>query len=215
MSHISKRLVGAAASTLLLTLVSTGVNAQTDVLAIGVNGGPVSASATSTYRFTDSMILNSIGFCTNGSSPYALAYTIKGTTYNLGTDFFAGDLSVADNGIQWLNIAPQSMVNNDTVSVYTLTSRFQVGNPLQPTFIELAETRKVSGVNAGTNITYVGFASSAIGNEIRTSITNSNLRVSPANPGSNVAPEPGTFALALTGGGALMGICMRRRRIAG
>ena len=215
MSDISKRLVGAAASTLLLTLVSTGVNAQTDVLMAGVNGGPVTAGSTSTYRFTDSMILNSIGFCTNGNSPYALAYTIKGTTYNLGTDFFAGDLSVADNGIQWLNIAPQSMVNNDTVSVYSLISRNQIGPPQANLFLELAETRKVPGVNAGTNVTYVGFASSAIGSEIRTSITNSNLRVSPSNPGSNVAPEPGTFALALTGGAALLGICIRRRRIAG
>jgi len=34
----------------------------------------------------------------------------------------------------------------------------------------------------------------------------------PLDPGSNVAPEPGTFALALTGGGALIGICIRRRR---
>jgi len=33
-----------------------------------------------------------------------------------------------------------------------------------------------------------------------------------SNPGSNVAPEPGSFALALTGGAALLGICIRRRR---
>ena len=35
----------------------------------------------------------------------------------------------------------------------------------------------------------------------------------PANPGSNVAPEPGSLALALTGGFALVGICIRRRRM--
>ena len=34
----------------------------------------------------------------------------------------------------------------------------------------------------------------------------------PANPGSNVAPEPATLALALTGGCALVGLCIRRRR---
>jgi hypothetical protein len=37
-----------------------------------------------------------------------------------------------------------------------------------------------------------------------------NLRVSAL--GGSVAPEPGTFALALTGGAALLGICVRRRR---
>jgi hypothetical protein len=37
-----------------------------------------------------------------------------------------------------------------------------------------------------------------------------NIKVT--NPGSNVAPEPGTFALALTGGAALIGVCIRRRR---
>jgi hypothetical protein len=35
----------------------------------------------------------------------------------------------------------------------------------------------------------------------------------PADPGSNVAPEPGTLALALTGGCALLGLCVRRRRM--
>jgi hypothetical protein len=35
----------------------------------------------------------------------------------------------------------------------------------------------------------------------------------PANPGSNVAPEPGSLALALTGGCALIGMCIRRRRM--
>ena len=36
----------------------------------------------------------------------------------------------------------------------------------------------------------------------------------PSNPGSNVAPEPGTLALALTGGCALVGIFIRRRKAA-
>ena len=35
-----------------------------------------------------------------------------------------------------------------------------------------------------------------------------------SNPGSNVAPEPGTLALALTGGCALLGMYIRRRRAA-
>jgi hypothetical protein len=35
---------------------------------------------------------------------------------------------------------------------------------------------------------------------------------SPSNPGSNVAPEPSTFALGLTGGCALFGLYIRRRK---
>ena len=35
-----------------------------------------------------------------------------------------------------------------------------------------------------------------------------------SNPGSNVAPEPGTLALALTGGCALLGMYIRRRKAA-
>jgi hypothetical protein len=49
-------------------------------------------------------------------------------------------------------------------------------------------------------------------NPVLDTVTSGNIKVS--NPGSNVAPEPGTFALALTGGGALLGICIRRRRSA-
>ena len=41
---------------------------------------------------------------------------------------------------------------------------------------------------------------------------NSYVRVDSINTSSNVAPEPGSFALALFGGAALIGICIRRRR---
>ena len=53
-----------------------------------------------------------------------------------------------------------------------------------------------------------GFADPVMGTYA--TLTNSNLRVS--NPGSNVAPEPGSIALLLTGGAALAGIALRRRR---
>ena len=36
----------------------------------------------------------------------------------------------------------------------------------------------------------------------------------PADPGANIAPEPGTLALALTGGCALVGMFIRRRKTA-
>ena len=66
------------------------------------------------------------------------------------------------------------------------------------------------GTNSSSNVTYGGMTVNSNG---ANHLTNSNLRVS--NPGSNVAPEPGSFALALTGGAALIGICVRRRRNAG
>jgi len=68
-----------------------------------------------------------------------------------------------------------------------------------------------TGVVSGSNVTFLGtinVANAPVGGK-----TNSNIRVS--NPGSNVAPEPGSFALTLTGGAALIGICVRRRRNAG
>ena len=202
MSLIAKRLVNIAASTALLSLVSASANAQTDVLTdTTFNSTPGWGEGTSTYKFTGSMILNSIGFVTNGKTPESLSYTIKGTNYNVSV----ANLSNEENGFRWLTISPQSLVANDEVTVSTnfrneisLPASYVRGNVTQP-----SSSKKVS---------YMGFYDRD--NVINYSdFTNSNLRVS--NPGSNVAPEPGSFALALTGGAALIGICVRRRRNAG
>ena len=69
----------------------------------------------------------------------------------------------------------------------------------------------VGSTNPDSKVTYNGLIDSNY--NLVTSSSNSNIRVS--NPGSNVAPEPGSFALALTGGAALLGMCIRRRRDAG
>jgi hypothetical protein len=69
---------------------------------------------------------------------------------------------------------------------------------------------KYDSFDLGPDVTFGGTDNTPNGG-----YTNSSIKVSPSNPGSNVAPEPGTFALALTGGGALLGICIRRRRNAG
>jgi hypothetical protein len=73
----------------------------------------------------------------------------------------------------------------------------------------------VTQPSSSTNVSYQGFLASVEGPNpgLSIAVTNSNLRVS--NPSANVAPEPGSFALALTGGAALLGICIRRRRNAG
>ena len=209
MSLLSKRLVSIAASSLVLSLVSASANAQIDVLTGGTSDR-TNRGFTSTYKFTDSMILNSIGFFTNGKTYESLSYSVGGTTYQLGTDFTANDLSVVDNGFQWLIITPQSMISNQTVTVYTKGPSVPI-----PGFGSFTQTDYFSNftVNPSANVSFEGSDVVFIG--FNDPISNSNLRVSPSNPGSNVAPEPGSFALALTGGAALLGICIRRRRLAG
>ena len=214
MSIISKRLVSIAASTALISLVSASANAQTDVI-LGGTLTKISTDATSTYKFTDSMILNSIGFFTDGKTYESLSYSVGGTTYRLGTDFTANDLSVVDNGVQWLNITPQSMVSNETVTVYTKGP----ATPIAPSFMKMFvyDTNILQNftVSPSANVSYEGLVAGAFGPQPKSGYANSNLRVSASNPGSNVAPEPGSFALALTGGAVLLGICVRRRRLAG
>ena len=208
MSNISKRLVSIAASTVLLLLVSASANADTDVLAGGVHEGTVSYVATSTYKFTDSMILNSIGFYTNNKTYQSLQYSLKGQTYRYGVHFFANNLSSV-NGFSWLTINPQSMVSNETVTVSTKYEFVDFEGEL----MTRTDIFKSFTVNPSANVSYEGLVAGAFGPQPQLGRTNSNIRVS--NPGSNVAPEPGSFALALTGGAALLGICVRRRRNAG
>ena len=201
MSITSKRLVSIAASTLVLSLVSASANAQSDVISGGAITANILGGATSSYKFTDSMILNSIGFCTNNNNYQSLEYSLKGQTYRYNVDFFDNNLT-NENGFLWLTINPQPMVSNEIVTVYTKGTRYFFG-----TLTDLLDNFTFT---PNTNVSYEGVVTQDFGNV--PTLTNSNLRVSPANPGSNVAPEPGSFALALTGGAALIGICIRRRR---
>ena len=198
MSDISRKLSSAAASLATLILVSSSAHAQTDVLT-GISGTSfIQGQSITTYTFSSSMILNSIGFYTNGDTPQSLSYSINGASQSVDLN----SLSTEVSGFRWLTLSnPTTILQNQSVAVTTLGKNY----------IGRARTHYVSGftVNASSNVssvTMTGFS------DIR---SNSNLRVSAYNPGSNVAPEPGTFALALTGGGALLGICIRRRRIAG
>ncbi len=188
-------------SVIVGSLIPSQTFAQTTTVFTGGEAGATQPSnATSTFRFTDSMILNSIGFYTTNNTAYTnWSYTLKGKTYVFDTDFFLGDLSnvveANGNGIRWLNITPQSMVNNEIVMVHSQVVAFGATK------------------NGSVNVNYDGYVFE--NQAVRFDWTNSNLRVSPSDPGSNVAPEPGSFALALTGGAALLGICVRRRRNAG
>ncbi len=212
MSHLSKRLVGIAASTVLLSLVSTAANAQaTNVLTLGrqfENRSDSQISITTQHTFSSSMILNSIGFVASQNTLGVFNYYItrKGF-YSVELEDPSLDL-VDNNGIRWYTLpTPMTLIATDIVEVYTLrTHSYNYDGETGDEFSETA-LRVYSSVNPSANVVFTGVPNVWGGTEL---LTNSNLRVS--NPGSNVAPEPGTFALALTGGGALLGICIRRRR---
>jgi hypothetical protein len=209
MSLFSKRLVSIAASTLILSLVSASVNAQTPVLiGTGINNGTKdvrTGPVTSTFTFTSSMILNSLGFVTSTySSANVFEYSFDGGTY---TPVSLSALTVTD-GFGWLDISPVTMNQGQYVTIRTVGT-----NPS----IATTPTLNFGSVAAGSNVTFSNnnanhfqFANTPNNPDLW---SNGNIKVS--NPGSNVAPEPGSFALALTGGAALLGICVRRRRNAG
>ena len=207
MNARSLKLAGAAAGLLFLAGTAPQAFAQMDVISgIGASylNGPFhipsegASPSTTAFTFNSSMILNSIGFYTNGESYTSLAYSINGANQSFSTSA----LTLRD-GVAWLDLAsPLTMQKNDVVRISTL-GQYHAGAPAYLTRITDYDT-----VNSSTN---VSFDYSALG-ENYAFTTNGNLRVSPSNPGSNVAPEPGTFALALTGGAALIGICIRRRR---
>ena len=209
----SLKLAGAAAGLLLLVGAAPNAYAQT-IDVFGGIGGPNSQAlvsrftngpspSTTSYTFNTSMILNSIGFYTNGGSYTSLAYSINGVNKVFSTSALS-----LENGMAWLDLAsPLTMQANDVVRISTL-GRFYTGSVLYETIVTDYQT-----FNTNANVTIIDgemgkddFDQTSFGR------TNGNLRVSPSNPGSNVAPEPGTFALALTGGAALIGICIRRRR---
>ena len=218
MSIFSKRLVSIAAGTVLLSLVQAAANAELiDVLTardpsvvgyVDFASGPI----VSTYTFNTSMILNSVGFVTNqlyfeGTPDYTLEYAISSVNNGAFTT-----VSLTDNNLgpesdyfRWFSLQNAVTLNaSDVVTVRT--TKTGGAHP----FLETtnAQVNLFGAIDSNVNVSVV-----RNNRGLGANYSNSNLRVS--NPGSNVAPEPGSFALALTGGAALLGICVRRRRNAG
>lgn len=202
MSIFHKRLVSIAASTCVLSLVSASAHAQIDFLTASSTVGSMynwGVTATSTYTFTQSMILNSIGFATVGTQNVAFSYA-----YGDGEFTSINTLGTQDtNGFSWYDFSSGQTIQSGTI----LKVRMERANP---TGDYNAGIYTVTGQNVAANVVYNGLEAASAPN---VGLTNSNIRVS--NPGSNVAPEPGSFALALTGGATLIGIYVRRRRNAG
>ena len=213
LSFNMKRMACFAASTVLFSFVTTGADAQTiDVLTGLSSSGAYSSMngpSESSYTFTQSMILNSIGFVSGGRPLTDVSYSLNGVGYSVPL----GNLTGADsNGIRWYHLGSSAI----TVSANTTLSVFTQGQMFTDEFVGTYYNNyevHVGSTNPDSKVTYNGLMDS--NSHFVTSWSNSNLRVSASNPGSNVAPEPGSFALALTGGAALLGICIRRRRNAG
>ena len=198
----TKRLVSIAASTVLLSLISSAANAQIDVLTGQVPAGGDFGTITSTYTFSSSMILNSVGFVTDiyGSEYHTLSYSIDGVNQS----FDRSNLVHGVNGTSWLTLSNPVTILRDQVVVVTTKGRDVSSSGNVPTFF--TNYKYFASVNPNA---FASFSTSTS----QSFFSNSNLKVT--NPSSNVAPEPGSFALALTGGAALLGIYIRRRRNAG
>jgi hypothetical protein len=198
MTQLTKRLLGVSASTVLLSLVSVAAHAQTiDVLTLDrLYEYQHDNFVMTEYTFNSSMILNSIGFVATNNTSGWFEYRLNN---NVVKFFNFNDQSLAPiaNGIRWYTLpTPLTLTATDKIRLDT-----ELTYNGQATAVQVYSS-VIPNVNVYTDYNRQGQSTELL--------TNSNLRVS--NPSSNVAPEPGTFALALTGGAALIGIYIRRRR---
>jgi hypothetical protein len=212
----SLKLAGATAGLLFLVGAAPNVFAQTEVLTFGTRSdNSRNQTITSTFRFTQSMILNSIGFVTTiagraNDVPTSLSYTLKGGN---SVPVSLISLSPIENGVRWLSLAaPVTMNINDVVTVSSL-GQFNpsTGDEMDGDFVSASYRTLLTGFTSiNPSVTVSVNHDIAPGHKGYATFSNGNLRVS--NPSSNVAPEPGSIALLLTGGGTLAGIALRRRR---
>jgi hypothetical protein len=201
MTAFRNRLLGLAASTLALSSFTSMAYAQTTQEVLNFTGSVFhnnSPDPASYFTFDQSMILNNIGWVYDSSMPsntyfgYQRGYINSSGTF-VGTfaqqDFSENDLdTVTVSGLRYLKSFTAQEYASGTV--HKLTAYVFFGDSYTRTgFLDNAV-----GVTHSSNV---------IGN------ASGNLRVTA--PG-NIAPEPGSLALALTGGAALLGICIRRRR---
>ena len=196
MTAFRNRLLGLAAGTLALSSFSSMACAQItqEVFDFSASTFQVGGAGRSTFTFGSSLILNSIGFVYDSSivdADYTLAYWI-------------GDISPFTMPT-FLTVAETRLDSTGLILYYDL--------PNPTTYAAGTEVAVVSSIYSIGPSARTGFTDNAVGvthiNEAGSTFAAGNLRVTA--PG-NIAPEPGSFALALTGGAALLGICMRRRR---
>ena len=202
---MSYQFAGRLAAFGFIAMLVTGAHAQTEVLVYGSGSYkqdvPDFYNRYTKFSFDSSMILNSVGFVAAPGSGYNVKYILDDIINEVSVD----TLTAADAfGMRYFNLAQPTSVNKNSVlrifneapSGESAVVWFGGGEFNEQTNLAVSNVF-FEGVWNGDDILDNGF-------------TTGNIKVS--NPGSNVAPEPGTFALALTGGVALVGICIRRRR---
>jgi hypothetical protein len=204
MSLLSKRLVGIAASTVLLSLVSTCAHAQ---------GTWYTNRATWESLVTNVQTANYIG---TGSGTSVGDNGVTAT----GSDLFVTSGSL----ISFVNNAPITFTFSGNAfygEFHTNASGsviFSVDNSLTNVY-SLPTTAWDGTSSEGLSfLGYISNSASAItikatpSASVKLRVPSFSFGQSTTSLGGNVAPEPGSFTLALTGGAALIGICIRRRR---
>ena len=200
----SLKLAGGAAGVLFLAGTAPNVYAQsTDVLSMAnhlMNFGDNNNNGLgSVFTFSGPLILTQVGFAM--ASPVIPTFRFQINNENPIPVAFASTDVDAAYGIAWYTLLnPVQMNSGDYVTLFNNDGN---GNSA---FMASSDGKAFTPwTSTNPSVTYSGFGSGNLG-------TVGNIRVSPSNPGSNVAPEPGSIALLLTGGGALAGIALRRRR---
>jgi hypothetical protein len=206
----SLKLAGAAAGLLFLVGAAPNVYAGTDVLDFGGTFFALPSAGAdyySLFTFSGPLILNEIGFVTHPDVTPTFYYQINNEVPVNVLSTTKGSYDLA-----WHTLStPMQMNTGDSVKLFNYDGSNNA----------MAGKYNFDGVNvtflpwtsSNANVTFGGFTD-ADNNQL-VGGTVGNIRVSPSNPSANVAPEPGSIALLLTGGGALAGIALRRRRNAG
>ena len=214
---MSYHFAGRLAAFGIIGMLAVGAHAQTD--ALNVTGGSISyivngqsAQYDSLFTLQQSLIINQIGFIdTTGRSLSNSIYQ-----YQINSDGWqtvsSSALGIADSsGVRYYSLTNQNTYSAGTTVRIRASHTDPMGfvGPFGPEPRTVTLVKNVSSVNTAAGVVFNG--NNVLGSRDVT-FSSGNIKVS--NPGSNVAPEPGTFALALTGGVALVGICIRRRRCA-
>ena len=204
MSIISKRLVSIAASTVLLSLVSAAAHAQgTWYTNRATWESLVTNVQTANYNVTGSgtSVVDN-GVTATGSSLDVLSGTLFSfvdnapITFTFSGNAFYGEFHTNKSGSVTFS------VDNSLTNVYSLPTTARNETPSQG----LSFLGYIS--NSASAITIKATHSASV----KLRVPSFSFGQSTSSLGGNVAPEPGSFALALTGGAALLGICIRRRR---